>query len=148
MYRLGRCSIVTVCVLSTELQDGEQEDCGQDSNATHKGHIYDNQIHISISGVCSPRGVVCSENKYKIQRIAAHCNGVLLGCILSLWFFIVWEYFWLCNWKIMCANSASLSHNWGRVHGCELGASAPLLTINTRWNKLYTLVISKNDFWQ
>lgn len=75
MYRLDWCSLVTICVLSTELQDGEQEDCGQDSDAAHKGNIYDSQIHISISGVCSPRGVVCSENKYKIERIAAHCNG-------------------------------------------------------------------------
>lgn len=40
-----------VSYLSTELQDGEQEDCGKDSDATHKDHIYDNQIHISVSGV-------------------------------------------------------------------------------------------------
>lgn len=43
---------MTVYVLSTELQDGEQEDRGQDSPVTHKGHIYDNQIQISVSGVC------------------------------------------------------------------------------------------------
>uniref|UniRef100_A0A4W6FLW4 Solute carrier family 4 member 11 n=1 Tax=Lates calcarifer TaxID=8187 RepID=A0A4W6FLW4_LATCA len=39
-------------VLSTELQDGEQEDCGQESPVTHKGHIYENQIKISVSGAC------------------------------------------------------------------------------------------------
>uniref|UniRef100_A0A8C9YIX8 Solute carrier family 4 member 11 n=1 Tax=Sander lucioperca TaxID=283035 RepID=A0A8C9YIX8_SANLU len=37
--------------LSTELQDGEQEDCGQDSPVTRKDHIYDNQKQISVSGV-------------------------------------------------------------------------------------------------
>lgn len=41
---------VTICVLFTELQDGAQEDCGQDSPVSHKD-IYENQIQISVSGV-------------------------------------------------------------------------------------------------
>lgn len=36
----------------TELQDGEQEDCGQDSPDTHKEQIYENEIHVGLSGVC------------------------------------------------------------------------------------------------
>ncbi|XP_056238523.1 solute carrier family 4 member 11-like isoform X2 [Seriola aureovittata] len=32
-----------------ELQDGEQEDCGQELPVTHKGHIYENQIQIGLS---------------------------------------------------------------------------------------------------
>uniref|UniRef100_A0A7N6AMV9 Bicarbonate transporter-like transmembrane domain-containing protein n=1 Tax=Anabas testudineus TaxID=64144 RepID=A0A7N6AMV9_ANATE len=41
-------------VSSTELQDGEQEDCGQDSPVTQRGHILDNQIHISAPGYVKP----------------------------------------------------------------------------------------------
>lgn len=47
--RLGTWDYDYPHVLSTELQDGEQED--YDSTVTHKDHIYDNQIQISVSGV-------------------------------------------------------------------------------------------------
>ncbi|XP_034454449.1 sodium bicarbonate transporter-like protein 11 isoform X2 [Hippoglossus hippoglossus] len=37
-----------------ELQDGEQEDSGPNSPVSHKGHIYDNDIQISVSDPDSP----------------------------------------------------------------------------------------------
>lgn len=43
-----------IYVLSTDLQDGEEEDggkIGEDSPVTHRDHTFDNQIHISVSGV-------------------------------------------------------------------------------------------------
>ncbi|XP_068571249.1 solute carrier family 4 member 11-like isoform X2 [Cebidichthys violaceus] len=48
-----------------ELQDGEQEDCGQDSPAAHKDHIYDKQIQISVSDPEGPGfGLLNTTRKY------------------------------------------------------------------------------------
>lgn len=51
----GWCSTVMINVLSTDLQDGEREDgetIGEDSPVAHGDNTFDNQIHISVSGVC------------------------------------------------------------------------------------------------
>lgn len=113
---------VTICVLFTELQDGAQEDCGQDSPVSHKD-IYENQIQISVSGVVQ---------KY---RWMTQC-WVLLGCILPCDFHCL---------RLSCGlfNSASLYYNnWNKHHQHELAASDLLsLTINTRENKFYTLLL-------
>ncbi|XP_068437764.1 solute carrier family 4 member 11-like isoform X2 [Clinocottus analis] len=48
-----------------ELQDGEQEDCGQDSPAAHKDHIYDKQIQICVSDPEYPGfGLLNTTRKY------------------------------------------------------------------------------------
>ncbi|XP_053179830.1 solute carrier family 4 member 11-like [Scomber japonicus] len=48
-----------------ELQDGEQEDYGQDSPVTHKDHNYDNQIQISASDPEGPGfGLLNTTRKY------------------------------------------------------------------------------------
>lgn len=40
-------------ISSAELRDGEQDECGQESNIPDKDQIYENQIQISATGVCS-----------------------------------------------------------------------------------------------
>uniref|UniRef100_UPI003AAF9904 solute carrier family 4 member 11-like n=1 Tax=Centroberyx gerrardi TaxID=166262 RepID=UPI003AAF9904 len=50
-----------------ELRDGEQEDCGQckDSPVTHKDHIYDNEMQISVSDPDGPGyGLLNTTRKY------------------------------------------------------------------------------------
>lgn len=48
-----------------ELQDGEQEDCGQISPVSHKDLIYDNEIQISVSDPDSPAfGLLNTTRKY------------------------------------------------------------------------------------
>lgn len=42
--------VITFC--PTELQDGEQGDCGQDSPDIHKEPIYESEMHVGLSGVC------------------------------------------------------------------------------------------------
>lgn len=57
----------------TELQDGEQQDCGQGSPDTHKEQIYESEIHVGPSGVCHcvlclSKGPVCSESDQRSQQ--------------------------------------------------------------------------------
>ncbi len=95
---------VTICVLSTELQDGEREDCGPDSPVTHKDQIYDSQIQISVSGVCLNHlhtylvcgGVNISQSE--LYRLIAHCGGVLLGWIPLVWFSLSESYLQPLQW--------------------------------------------------
>lgn len=48
-----------------ELQNGEQEDCGQDSPVPHKDHIYDNEIQISVADPdCPGFGLLNTTRKY------------------------------------------------------------------------------------
>lgn len=73
-----------------ELQNGEQEDCGKDSNATHKGNMFDSQIQVSNSG--TRHCVYIAE--MIVLNIAARCNDVLLGCILCLSLIFTQNYMW------------------------------------------------------
>lgn len=73
----------------TELQDGEQEDCGQDSPDNRKDHVYESEIHVGLSGVCHcvffvptrlSKGPLCSESDWKSQQPL----NALLGCEVRL----------------------------------------------------------------
>lgn len=78
----------------TELQNGEQEDCGQDSPDTHKDQIYENEIHVGLSGVHSV--TVCQhvylKGPFVLKVITAATHFVVLS-ILRIFS------------KIMCSSS-------------------------------------------